>query len=169
MPFPPLTNATTADAIRDRAIVLVEAIAPTIAPATNFRAFRNEGSADFLAWCEANPESAFRRFQVRTSGRNLPPEVSNTDHEERIVALETIVAYPHNARAGARQALDRDTAMDRDYDALELAIGLYSRANFSAPHPDACWFDGEANRLVGDRVDFLVVSNSYSFRRSLFT
>ncbi len=164
--FPALTNATTADAIRDRAIAVIETQTPTYIPDTKFRAYRNEGDGEFIDWCEDNPASAFRRFQVRFGGTRTPA-VSNSDHEERIVVLTTIIAYPHNARTGAKHALDRDTAIDRDYDVLEKAIGLYSRANFVAPYPDACWVEGDCVRVAGNAVDFLIITGSFSFRRVL--
>ncbi len=162
-----IPNATTADAIRDRALDVIEAIVPTYAlgTKTRFRRYPNEGKGDFVDWCEDNPESAFRRFQVRFDGTRQTPAVSNTDQEERVVRLTTIIAYPHNARTGALQALDRDTAIDRDMDVLDGAIGLYSRPNFSPPFPDACWFEGDVTRVPGNAVDFLVIVGLFSFRR----
>lgn len=167
--YPVLANATTSDAIRDRALDVIEALVPTYVPGSRFRRYLNEGDGDFVDWCEDNPASCFRRVQIRFDGTIATPEVSNTEHEERAVRLTTIIAYPHNARTGGRQALDRDTAIDRDADLLEGAIGLYSRPNFVPPFPDACWFAGDTTRVAGAAVDYLVVVGDFSFRRQRLT
>ena len=164
--YPPIANATTSDAIRDRALDVVEALKATYLPGSKFRRYLNEGAGDFVDWCEDNPASAFRRFQIRFDGVQATPAVSDTEHEERTVRLTTIVAYPHDARAGGRQALDRDTAIDRDADLLEGAIGLYSRLNFAPPHPDACWWEGDTTRVAGAACDFLVIVGLFAFRRA---
>jgi hypothetical protein len=167
--FPAIANATTETAIRDRVIDLIEAIVPAYIPGSGFRRYRHEGNGVFTRWSEDHPGDCFRRVSVRFDGVHHTTAVSNHDHEERLVTVIATIAYPHNGRTGAKQALDRDTAIRLDTDALSLAIGLYSRSNFSSPQPDACWVAGDAVRVAGDAVDFLVLTNTYRFRRSLTT
>lgn len=164
--FPALTNATTIDAIRDRALDVIEALVPTMLAGDKFRRYRDEGDGNFEVWAEANPAAAFRRFQVDFDGAQFTPEVSNTDFEERPGHMTTIVAYPHDARAGTKQARDRKKLIDRDADLLEKGIGLYSRQNFSAPYPDAVWIAGDTRRFLGQACDFLIVTGVFNFRRS---
>lgn len=165
--FPNIANATTADAIRDRAVEVVRALVPDYVPGSRFVPYRNEGDGDFVTWCEVNANGAFRRFQIRYDGVNVQPAVSNSDHEEREVVITTAIAYPHDARAGAKQALDRDTAIDRDRDQLDWAIGMYSRPQFLLPNPDAVCVESEAQRASGESCDFLVITSRFRFRRAL--
>lgn len=162
-------NATTEDAIRDRAVEIIKGIVPTYIPGDRFVEHRNERDGDFLKWCEQNPASANRRFQVRFDGIQGTPEVADYVHEERPVLLTTIIAYAHTARTGRKEALDRDTAISRDRDLLDRAVGLYSRPNFSAPHPDAFWSSGDAARVPGPGgvIDFLIITGTFRFRRAL--
>jgi hypothetical protein len=165
--FPVLSVATTVESIRDRAIDVIEATAPSVLPSDEFRRYRNEGGADFRVWAERNPAGAWRRFQVRDTGDDEPPEVSNTDVEERRITLVVTVAYPQTSRAGKDGALDRDDAMSSDQHKIEHAIGMCGRANFAPPYPDACWRSGRTERVVGDGVDFLVITQTMSFRRTM--
>ena len=161
-----MTLSTTADLIRDRIITVIAALTPTALAGSKFRAYRNEGDADFTAWCERNPAHCFRRFQVRDTGEDAPPEVSNTDQEQRVVVLSIIVAYPQNNRTGSRAALDRDDVGTEDRRQIEAAIGMLGRANLAPPYPDACWRDdywGTPERTTGVGVDFLTFRAGYQF------
>src|SRR5262245_8306199 len=82
--FPPLTNVTTAESIRDRIIQLIAELVPNTRalPENRYRPYLNEHGADFYAACAMNP--TVRWFQVRDTGDDRPPEVSNTDVEERM-------------------------------------------------------------------------------------
>lgn len=165
--LPNITNATTEDAVRDRAIEVIRTLVPSYVPAVRFVPHRNEHDGEFPDWCEQNPQSALRRYQVRFDGVIETPAVSNNDHEERVVLLTTMVAYPHNAKTGAKQALDRDTAISRDRDQLDRAIGVYSRPNFIAPNPDASWTSGDTQRVRVGAVDLLIITGLFRFRRAL--
>jgi hypothetical protein len=159
------TIPTTADAIRDRVISVIAGLAPTSIAGTKFRAYRNEGDADFTAWCERNPAQALRRFQVRDTGSDEPPEISNTDTELRTVVLEVLVAYPQNNRTGSRAALDRDDAATEDRRQIEAAIGMIGRANFAPPYPDACWRleEWDVTRTEGAGIDFVAITVAYQY------
>lgn len=161
-------NATTADALTERVLDIIEALVPAQSPgAGRFRRYRGEGDGDFIPWCEANPESAFRRVQARHAGVVGVPEVSNGDFEERTTTITVIIAYPNDARAGKDQTRSRDALIGIDLDQLEKAIGLYSRANFTAPHPDACFRDWSSLRLAQTACTYLTVDVTYAFIRAL--
>lgn len=159
--------ATTPSAIRDRAIAVIEALTATSDPGVKFRAYRNEGTADFQDWAEKNPAACRRRFQVRTTGGTFTPPISNTDEEEHQVTLSVLVAYPQTGRDGIKQALDRDDTLDEDAFQIDAAIGMLGRANFSTPYPDACWIEGTPiARIVGVAVDFVEFVLTYIYRRT---
>lgn len=160
-------NATTPQAIRDRAIAVIEALVPTSDTGVKFRAFRNEGAADLQDWAEKNPAACRRRFQVRTVGNTFSPPISNTDSEEHQVTLNVLVSYPQTGRDGKKQALDRDDTLDEDAFQIDKAIGMLGRANFSYPYPDACWIEGAPiARIVGVAVDFIEFVLTYIYRRT---
>lgn len=161
------TLPTTADLIRDRMIDVIEQLVPTVLPGDAFVRSTNEGLADFIAECEANPSGALRRFQVRDTGDDPVPLVTNSDIDEAMVTFEIYVAYPQDERAGDKNALDRDTASSRDANAIKHAVGLWGRANFSPPYPDACWRgDVPRPRRIGKGVDFLIIRQTMSFQRA---
>jgi len=158
---------TTPEAIRDRFITVIETLTPSRDSGTRFRAYRNEGGADFIAWAEAHPAGAQRRVQVRTSLASEAPLVSNTDVEEHRVTITVLVAYAQNARMGTGQALDRDDAMDADQFQIDYAVGMCGAANFSPPYADATWVDGSpASRIVGAACDFIQLEYTMTYWRA---
>lgn len=159
-------GTTTAAAIRDRAITVISALVP-ISLRERFVAFRNEEGAEFLKWAEANPDAAFRRFQVRDDGNDQPPNVSNSDVEERLVTLAIRIAYPQNSRAGVKNALDRDRVMSEDQFKIEKAVGYSGASNFTSPNPDASWRDGRVRRVVGNSCDFLEIVQTMGYYRAI--
>lgn len=163
-----IPNATTADSLVERVLDIIEALTPTASPgAGRFRRYRGEGDGDFVAWCEANPESAFRRVAARHSGSVGVPEVSNGDFEERETTITVLIAYANDSRAGRDQTRARDQLIALDLDQLERAIGLYSRANFTPPNPDAYFRDWSSARIAQNACTFLSVEVTYAFQRSL--
>ncbi len=158
--------ASTAAAIRDRIRSLIEALTPTSDAGVKFRSYRNEGSADFVDWAEKNPAAALRRFQARDNGSEDPPEVSNADTDMRHVTYAILIAYPHTARHGADQALDRDDVMHEDFKKIEQAIGIYGRANFSSTH-DCTPLGNEGAPMKeierGNACDFLRITARFSY------
>jgi hypothetical protein len=159
---------TTAAAIRDRIIAVIQGTTPTTDSALLFVKFNNELAANFRRWADQNATAAHRRFQVRDIGRDQPPLVSNTDVEERLVTFEIVVAYPQTHRWGGDNALDRDDVMGEDQHKIERAVGMLGRANFTpSSYPDACWREGETRREVGRACDFLVIRQTMSFHRSM--
>lgn len=156
----------TEEAIRDRVIALIEAIAPTSPAAPAFRRYRNEGKGNFRAFAESEPTGALRRFQVRDRGDDGVPAVTNMDFDRRELVLEVTVAYPQNSRTGSDGALDRDDAMNADWKKIEYAISIYGRANFSAGHD--CTPTGATKSIDRDGlVDFLVIVARFEYFRSV--
>ena len=159
--------ATTAESIRDRIIAVIEALTPNHLQDIPYRAWRNEGQANFRAGANAGPAAAFRWFQVRDVGTDGPPEVSNTDVEYRTVIFEILVAYPQTHRYGEDNALDRDDIMSEDQHQIEQAVGLSGYGNFTGSNPHATWREGETEREVGAGCDFLVIRQTMSFYRAM--
>jgi hypothetical protein len=163
-----IANATTVDAVRDRIAEVIAGLTPTILDGNRFREYLYEGGADFQTWATKNTAGAFRRYQVSFDGAYALPTVSNSDYEERTPVFTIIIAYPHDARAGNKQASDRRKLIDRDHDLLVESIGLYGRANFTAPHPDAAFLDWSSTRDSVGTCDFLIVTLTLRFNRALF-
>lgn len=155
-------TGTAAASIRDRIATVITALTPTRLASDKFREYRNE-SAAFIEWCEANPVSAFRRFQVTESGSDEPPETSSVMEEERKATFQVIIAYPQNSRAGSQQSLDRQDMMREDQRIIERAIGMTGAANFTSPYPSACWLSGGTDRDSGEACDYLILSQVMSF------
>ncbi len=161
------SNLTTASAIRDRVITLLEALTPNSLSHDKFRKYRNEGKADFESWVATSPQGGFRRFQVRDTGQDYVTEVSNTDQDERRLTLEIRIAYPQTARTGRDQALDRDDVADEDFHQIDYKIGIYGRANFTvALECDACPMGLEKTRAPGDGVDVMTMTCRFTYQRS---
>lgn len=165
--FPAIVNATTAKAIRDRAIAVLHAIAPTLMTGTDhhFRAYHNEAGADFRTYALKNSQSMFRRFQVRTDGDDDPVAVSNMDVEEAELHMTILIAYPQTARTGPTEGLGRDDVIDADRKLLNLALGIYARVNFSPPNPDAVPFGLVIRTIRDNGVDFLELKQRFTYRR----
>jgi len=158
---------TTADAIRDRALTVIEALTPDSLSETKYIRYRNEGDGKFEPWADANPVAAFRRVQVRTRGTDETPESSNHDVETHFLELEVRVAYPMTHRYGPDNALDRDDVIEQDRHRIETAIGLRGAANFAGSYPDATWRGGECSREPGVACDFLVIRQRMSYARTM--
>jgi hypothetical protein len=155
----------TQEAIRDRVYALVESLTPTSLTADKFKRYRNEAGADFDAWAEKNPSACLRRFQVRETGSDEPPDVSNTDLEAVELDLTLRIAYPQTHRYGAANAMDRDDVMNQDWLKINAAIGIYGRANFSSSN-DCTPLGAVKSREQGAAVDFLVVTARFRYFRS---
>lgn len=164
---------TTAALIRDRCTTVIEALVPRSvagAPANRFRRYRTEASDldAFIDAMEKSPEQAFRQFIVLTADTPEEPEASNHDIETHFVDITVAVAFPRNARAGiasGNPGQERHDLIDQDRHDIEGAIGLRGAANFTPPHPDATWRDGDRYREKHDACEFLVITQRMSFAR----
>lgn len=166
--FQALSNATTADLIRDRMVACIEAIVPVRLAGDRFHVHRDETPLD--EWGKANAVAALRRFEVLPTGEEDTPGVTNCDIEERHQQFLIRVLYPTNSRTGPLAARDRDTAISRDIDAIERAVGMIARANFSAPYPDAVctrWVTRRVRAPKGEPCDVLEIETTMRFQRQL--
>lgn len=143
-------------------LTLVEAIVPALGQPTRFKRFLNEGDADFREWAQGNPASCFRRFQIRDTGDEDMPDVTNTDREAIIMPYHALVSYAQDARGGKTNALGRDDIMSSDRKQLLHAIGLSGYVNF----PDATCLFHKATRIEGKGVDFIAIELRYRFYRA---
>ncbi len=164
-----MTLPTTAAAIRDRMLDVIEAIVPGILASDRFLRLLEDDDAELRTWSEAFPQAAFRRVEVRDDGEDDGPAVTNLDIEERLVRFVVTIAYPHTWRTGDGGMLDLDAAMEADELQVDAAIGMAGRENFAPPHPDACWrLDGSEppERQAGAGCSFLVFTLQMSFVQS---
>jgi hypothetical protein len=154
----------TAEAIRDRVYAMIESLTPASLSADKFRRYRNEGAADFDEWAEGKPAAAFRRFQVRETGDDELPLVSNIGQEIIRVRFAIRMAYPQNHRYGPANGMDRDDVMNADWKLINAAVGIYGRGNFSSAH-DCTPLGCVKTREAGGPIDYLVVTAEYEYLR----
>ncbi len=167
---------TTFDAIRDRAITVIQGLVPTYLQGSRFKPFTNKHSANFIHQCEQTPDGMFRQFQVRDRGDRPPPPVTNSDFAEFEVTMEITVCYPQNYQYNqaplGKQALDRDRVMSTDEHTIQYNIGYRGgRSNYSSAvniaYPDATPLgDERTSRVVGRACDFLVLVQRFKFMRT---
>ncbi len=160
-----ISNAATAESIRDRVIALIKALTPTTLSSDKFREYRNEGAANFDDAMEKNPAAAFRRFQVRQVGDEEDPDVSNTQFEAVVLSLEIRIAYPQTHRYGPANGMDRDDVINQDWLRVNFAAGIYGRGNFTGSY-DCTPLGAVKTRESGGAIDYLVVRARYRYQRS---
>lgn len=154
----------TAEAIRDRVLAIIEALAPSPARPPFLR-YRNEGNAKFPDWAQKNPGAALRRLQARDDGRDQDPDVSSLIEEDQQLLIIIEIAYPQTSRLGHEAALDRDDVMRDDYKLINFAIGLAGRANFSGGND--CTPLGCSKRVdEGIGIDMMVIEARFRYWRS---
>lgn len=158
---------TTAEAIRDRMLTVVEGLVPRTQPKLLFRRFKPDGRADFPAWVRGAGEAAWRRVHIRTV-TDVRLSIVNSTVEERLVTYQVDIAYLQTDRAGKHGALDRDDMADADRLQIMDAIGERGRENFTAPLPDACWRSSDPpQRIEGEGADFVRLVLSLSYMRAV--
>jgi hypothetical protein len=113
--------ATTAPAIRDAMIALLEAATPTVHTGQPFRAYREH--EDFREWAGKNPDACLRRFSIRYLGSMAPAAVSNILEEERSDTFEVVIAYPASSRHGGRRMTGLDDIIYGDQKKAHATIG----------------------------------------------
>lgn len=158
-----MSYPATVEGIRDRMVSVVEALLPSSDSRVRFRAYRNEGTASFQDWAEANPAAARRRFQIRDTGEGQESDVSDATTELRTVTFAILVAYPKTARDGAGQTEDRDATIDADRLMIQHHIGQHGRENFQPPIADATWISDEYSRIDGTNCVFIEITQVMTF------
>lgn len=163
----------TAEAIRDRLINRIEALAPSLLSADKFRSFRNEGSAAFDEAMEKNPAAALRRFQVREVGSDEPPLVTHLTQETVRVQFEIRIAYPQTHKYGPANGMDRDDVANADWKQIKYAItgtGGSGRSNFTSAtdgqYDCTPLAESTKTREQGGKIDYLVALVAYEYIRA---
>ena len=159
-------SLATAAAIRDRVHVLVEAITPTSHSGVKFLRVRNERDGKIEEWAAKNIPACLRRFQARQVQADEPPATSSVVEERVRLNLELRVCYAQDGRFGRDNALDRDDVINEDWKAINAALGVYGRANFSSTH-DCTPMPATMEMERVDGIDFMVVKLQYEYLRSI--
>lgn len=149
--FPNLASSTTRGAIRDRIVAVIEATVPSRLPNDRFRNHRDD--ADFDDYIATHPGAARRLFEVRDDGRAETPRISNYDIHELEARFLIRIAYPKTGRDGARWGKDRDDAAELDVLAIDYAIGITGRQNFTVTDGADAIPMGVVTRREIDRVN----------------
>jgi hypothetical protein len=154
---------TTAAAVRDAMLTLVEAITPAVHAQTRFERFREQ--VDFRTWAEQHPDACLRRVSIRSTGDVTPPAVTNTDIEWVSTELECVVAYPTSGRFGANHLTELDDAISSDMQKIEHRIGTNGYAAYASQTAGATVTTIEASRDDGQAVTFGVLRLACGFYR----
>lgn len=160
---------TSIAAIRDRLTTVLRQATPNVSSSDKFVPFAEDLAGDFETWAEANPGGATRQFQVRDASTGASPDHSQVEFEERFAPLVIEVAYPQSNRWGSDGALGRDDVIESDRLQIEKVVGLYGKANFTPPFPDACFRPDRYSYSTVRKTacDFLVVLMTFSYYRSV--
>lgn len=156
--------ATTAGAIRDRMISLIEDITPAIHAGQKFRAHREE--SDFREASNGNPPGCLRRFSVTFGGDTTQALV--TDHQtERVEeTVEVVIAYGTDWRHGGIQRLGLHDAMASDAKKIDAAIGVASSDSTLKGLATVFRNDSKSREDAGP-VQFSVITYRIEYARSL--
>jgi hypothetical protein len=139
--------------------VLIEALTPTSIPdVAEFKAHRSE--RDFNVWCETNPVSCLRRFDIQDLFDYEIVDVSDLD-KEYVRGQESIaIAYPEmEALYGAAQRRARHDIMREDLRQIKTTVGLPGYGNYT---------DGLTRNLAVEYVDLEAVTLMVLFYRFEF-
>lgn len=158
--------ATTAGAVRNQMISLVEDITPALHAATKIRAYREE--QEFREWAMANPSACLRRFSIRFLGDTSQALVTDHTVERVEEGVEVVVAYPTNWRlaSSGTQQLGLDDAMASDAKKIDAAIGVASSDATLKSLATVFRNDGKSREDVGP-VQFSVITYRIEYARSL--
>jgi hypothetical protein len=153
---------TTAAAIRTAIAALVDDI-NVGEPGPAFREHRYDQDGDFIAWAEAHPDAAPRRYSVRLEVKDADPALLTLVEEWREALLVVLVAYPKSNRFGVLNALGLDDAMRADQMLLEAAIGVRGGANLAGIATLLPRSDSAISWAGGESCDFLIMSQRLGY------
>jgi hypothetical protein len=151
--------------IRDTMITTVAGLTPTTLSGNRYKK-HDQRMSDFRAWCEQNPGPAFRRFSIRGTGAQEPPEVTNTDVEWIWTEIEAVVAYPLDFRGGPQMTLDRDDLIEEDMRQIENAIGTNGYSTIESAGAGTVT-TSSIEREPGQACDFGVLRLRTGFYRAM--
>jgi hypothetical protein len=152
--------ATTAAAVRDAMLTLVEAITPAVHAQTRFERWREQ--VDFRTWAEQHPDACLRRVSIAYGNRS-PAAVANTLVEENAWPFEVTIAYPTSHRFGTDGRNDLRDTITSDLRQIYRTIGPPGYASLTA---SATVLDDGDGFEIGDSVSFGVQRFNVQFYRS---
>lgn len=114
----------TVASVRDELGAAVRNLTPDSLAHVKYRAHDNR--QDFRDWCNANPQAAFRKYQIRDVGSVAGGEVYDAQQTWHVTELECVVAYPRDYRYGTQALHDLSDVLWEDLNALDNAIGTNS-------------------------------------------
>lgn len=156
--------ATTAGAVRDRMISLVEDITPAIHAQQKLRAHREQN--DFREASGAVPGSCLRRFSITFLGDTTQALVTDYQTERVEETVEVVIAYPTDWRHGGTQQLGLHDVMASDAKKIDATIGV--AASDSTLKGLATIFRNDSkSREDAGPVQFSVIAYRIEYARSL--
>lgn len=90
---------------------------------THVKLRAHDNRQDFRSWCDANPQAAFRRFQIRDIGTVPGSEVYDAQQAWHVTEMECVVAYPRDYRYGSQALLDLSDVLWEDLNEIDNTIG----------------------------------------------
>jgi hypothetical protein len=151
--------------IRDTMATTVIGLTPPVISSKRFTKYDHRVS-DFRAWCEQNPTGCFRKFSIRGTGTQSPPEVTNTDVEWINTEIEAVIAYPLDFKGGPQMTLDRDDLIEDDLRQIENAIGTNGYQTIESAGAGTVTTI-EATREEGQACAFAVLRLAVGFYRAM--
>lgn len=80
------------------------------------------------------------------------------DISQLVARMQIRIAYPHDKRAGAQGARDRDDIIDADWRKIDYNCGIYGAGNFPVGSTHNCTpIRCEKTIERGESCDFLVI------------
>lgn len=157
---------TTAEAIRDRILDVLEALTPRALSEYAFLRHQEDGDGDFVTWVETYPQSCLRRVHVRQVS-DEGPETTAGDVAWVRVMFEIAIAYPHSNAYGTDSGLDRDDVIEQDTDQIKHAVGEWGAGRFVSPYPEATWEGGDESVAIVNGADVLIIRQTMGFWQDL--
>lgn len=159
--------ATTYALVRNALASAIEALTPTKHASERFRLHRGEG--EFADWCEANPASCFRRFEMLAGLDFEKQGIGSGDQWMLGQSINVAVAYPRRELGkygiGNERALD-DVITDHDFKLIDKAIGQDGshQGNYVDGLHASVFEQSQANKTAN--VVFLILTYRLSYDRS---
>ena len=163
------TPTTTAHAIRDKWITLIEALTPKRMIGTKFKIYT--GAKDFREWVESSKKQT-RAFHVKQTGdQNSDNASDGVTQAYTLGGAVLTIAYPHAWGEYKRQGYRRDyldleaTAIE-DGNQIRDTIGVDGGANYAFGQ-SRCDADVQFDLEDEEGVSYLVINLSYRFNRAI--
>ncbi len=151
--------ATTFEALREEAAVLLTAVTPVSFQDVSFGRHRDE--QDLRDWARTFPDACFRRFAIRDLLEYEQPSTSTHEQEWVRGRTEVAIAYPADYRYGEQNKRDQRDVMREDERYVDQAIGVNSYDQYT----DGWLAYPLVTHEEEDNVSFLVFTYEFQFNR----